>query len=526
MEKILKQFFGFDSFRKGQQEIIQTVLSKQDTLAVMPTGGGKSLCYQLPALLFDGLTVVVSPLISLMQDQVTALHKMGIEALFLNSSLDWDTYRANMAQVQAGIIKLLYCAPETLLTDRLQNLLADIQVDCITVDEAHCVSEWGHDFRPDYRAIASLRNMFPDAVFLALTATATEQVRSDIKKILHLKKCAEFISSFNRENIFLEVVPKRKVKEGGPELQVLEFLASRKNQSGIIFCFSRKQVDLLTTFLNSRGLKALPYHAGLSDVQRTKNQAAFLNDKANIIVATVAFGMGIDKANVRFVIHFDLPKSLEQYYQEIGRAGRDGKAAHAILLYSYADTRKIRYFMDEKVAKELESAENQLGAMVKYCESFSCRRKDLLAYFNENYVSPQKADDLLNFSCCDLCAKGSGDEHDVTVFSQKLLSCILRTGERYGTSYVIDVLLGSRNMRIKENKHHTLSTWGIGKELSKQDWFELTNRLIEAGFLRKSADFGVLTLTGDAMDTLKERGKIYLTFSPSKGYTEKNKGHR
>lgn len=515
MQNVLKQFFGFDTFRPRQEEIITTVLSKRDTIAIMPTGGGKSLCYQLPALLFNGLTIVVSPLISLMEDQVAALHKIGIEALFLNSSLDWDTYRGNMAQVRSGVIKLLYCAPETLLTDRVQDLLSGVQVDCLTIDEAHCISEWGHDFRPDYRAISQVRKSFPNAVCLALTATATEKVRSDIKKTLQLTDCAEFVSSFNRENIFLEVVTKRLAKEGGPESQVLEFLLERKEQSGIIFCFSRKQVDLLTEFLNSHNFKALKYHAGLSDTQRSKNQTAFLKDMASIIVATVAFGMGIDKPNVRFVIHFDLPKSLEQYYQEIGRAGRDGKSAQALLLYSYADTRKIRYFMDEKQGKDLESAEKQLSGMLKYCDTHSCRRTELLGYFGERYVSMDKQDDLINSTCCDVCNAEPVKTTDVTVLVQKLLSCILRTGERYGATYVIDVLLGSKQMRIKENDHHKLSTWGIGKELVKQDWFELTRLLIEADFLRKSDDFGVLTLTAGAKERLRERGNISLSFVSS-----------
>ncbi len=520
MEKVLKKHFGFSSFRKGQQEIIETVIAKKDTLVVMPTGGGKSLCYQLPALVFKGLTIVVSPLISLMQDQVTALHKMGIEALFLNSSLDWDTYKANMAQVRSGVIKLLYCAPETLVTERVQDLLSDIQVDCITIDEAHCISQWGHDFRPEYRMISTLRRRYPEAVCLALTATATKQVREDIKKALKLKPCNEFISSFNRENIFLEVHPKRLAKFGGPETQVLEFLSERKNDSGIIFCFSRKQVDLLTTFLKSRGFSVLPYHAGLTDVQRTKNQHSFVIDKVKIIVATVAFGMGIDKPNVRFVIHYDLPKSIEQYYQEIGRAGRDRLASRALLLYSYSDTRKIKYFFDEKVGEDLAAAEEQLMAMVNYADNRSCRRESLLAYFGERYVAPIVSTDKAS-SCCDICSRGKIEAKDVTILAQKLLSCIIRTGERYGAGYVVDVLLGSRQMRIKENNHHKISTWGIGKELSKSDWIELSRLLVDEGFLRKSEDFGVLSLTKDAMETLKERGKVYLTFAPSNHYTNR-----
>jgi ATP-dependent DNA helicase RecQ len=511
MHRILKERFKHDTFRPGQADIISSVLSGSDTLAVLPTGGGKSLCYQLPALLFDGLTIVVSPLIALMQDQVDSLNNAGIEALLLNSALNWDAYCVNMDLVRSGNVKLLFCAPETLSTGRVQELLSGIKVSCLAIDEAHCISEWGHDFRPDYNSLLTMRTLFPKAVCLALTATATPKVRNDIKISLGLKDCAEFIGSFNRPNIFLEVTPKWRKKEGGPELQVEEFLEKHIHECGIIYCFSRKQVDELCIYLKRHHFSVLPYHAGLSSEKREKNQQKFISGQVDIIVATVAFGMGINKSNVGFVIHYDLPKSLEQYYQEIGRAGRDGKPAHALLLYTYADTRKINFFIDEKSGVEHDSAKEQLRGMVDYCESTGCRRKMLLAHFGEVY----KALDGSSCHSCDVCMNGKSINVDVTIPVQKLLSCIIRTNERYGAGYVIDVLLGSRQKRILENKHNKLSTWGIGKEYAKDDWFQIVQLLLDAGFLSKSSDYNVLSLTKDARDTLSERALVMLPFVPS-----------
>lgn len=512
---ILKSVFGYDSFRPLQEEIISGILAGRDTLAVMPTGGGKSLCYQVPALLFPGLTIVVTPLIALMQDQVAALESSGVEALFLNSSLDRDAYRENVARIRGGKVKLLYAAPESLATERVQELLSSVRVDCITIDEAHCISDWGHDFRPEYRQIAGIRDLFPGAVCLALTATATSRVRGDIKKNLKLDHPAEFVASFNRKNIFLEVIPKKN-----PVHQILAFLEGRGEESGIIYCFSRKQVDDLAVELSSRGHKALPYHAGLADGVRMENQAAFLRDEALIMVATIAFGMGINKPNVRFVIHFDLPKSPEQYYQEIGRAGRDGEPARAILLYNYGDTRKIRFFMEDKSAKDTKRAEEHLKAITAYAEARTCRRKILLAWFGEDYTPPEVADgtrsqnpgESVDFPCCDACSSPARPDVDVTIQAQKFLSCVVRTGERYGAAYVIDVLMGSRQKRIVDNGHHRLSTWGIGKEMDKDDWFELARLLVAGGYLRKEAEYGVLSLTTDARDALSERTEILLPF--------------
>lgn len=512
---ILKSVFGYDSFRPLQEEIIANVLAKRDTLAVMPTGGGKSLCYEVPALLFPGLTVVVSPLIALMQDQVAQLEAAGVQAVLLNSALDRDEYSSNVVRIRSGEVKLLYVAPESLVTARVQELLAAVRVDCVTIDEAHCISEWGHDFRPEYRKIAEIRELFPHSVCLALTATATAQVRRDIKKNLKMENPAEFVASFNRANIFLDVMRKQK-----PVHQILDFLSRHEGESGIIYCFSRNLVDSVTAELASRGHSVLPYHAGLPDETRTENQERFLRDEVRIMVATVAFGMGINKPNVRFVIHHDLPKSLEQYYQEIGRAGRDGENAHALLLYSYGDTRKIQFFMEEKSAGETKKAEEHLKAMTSYAENRTCRRAALLGWFGEEYipeghrVQPDLGigNDDANAHCCDICARGPVPETDVTVPAQKLLSCVIRTGERYGTAYVVDILLGSRQKRIVDNGHNKLSTWGIGKDIEKDDWFELVRVLIDAGYLNKEAEYGVLSLTSLAREVLQSRDKILLPF--------------
>ncbi|MBQ0039316.1 MAG: ATP-dependent DNA helicase RecQ [Treponema sp.] len=395
-EHILKTVFGYDSFRHMQKNVISNVLSGRDTLAVMPTGGGKSLCYEIPALLMDGLTVVVSPLIALMQDQVQQLEALGIPAVYLNSSLDWETYKTCCDKISRGQIKLLYVSPEGLHTERIRNLLHSprVTVDCITIDEAHCISEWGHDFRPDYMEIAGMRKEFPKAVFLALTATATKQVQADIIRNLNMDTPDVLVASFNRPNILLNV--QRKTE---PIEQVLDFIEHHMDQSGIIYCFSRKQVDEVAEKLSRKGLKVLNYHAGLSDTIRQRNQKAFIQDKVDIMVATVAFGMGINKPDVRWVIHYDMPKSIEQYYQEIGRAGRDGMQSEALLLYSPADIRKIRYFFNETA--DTTKAESLLQGMIRYAESTGCRRKTMLSYFGESYVPDSINED--KSCCCDIC---------------------------------------------------------------------------------------------------------------------------
>lgn len=500
-QEILKDIFGYDSFRPLQLEIIKNLLAGKDTLAIMPTGGGKSLCYQIPALIFKGITIVVSPLISLMQDQVSSLKENGVPAEFLNSSLEFSEYLETVKKLKDGEIKIVYVSPEGLASDKMMGIFHEcsMPINCITIDEAHCVSEWGHDFRPDYLSISNVRKHFPNAVCLALTATATASVQQDIIKNLQLYRPTVFTASFNRKNIFLEVKPKKNALS-----QVIECIEKHKDESGIIYCFSRKSVDELTMKLHNEGYSVLNYHAGLSDIQRTKNQNLFIKDKVRIIVATVAFGMGINKPNVRFVIHYDMAKSLEEYYQEIGRAGRDGLESHALLLYSPGDIHKIRFFFNE--AADPEKSERLLQGMINYAKARTCRRRALLSYFGENFSGSDTSAD----ECCDICAAGPVNLTDVTIPSQKLMSCIFRLKQHYGAAYVIDVLLGSKQKRIMENHHNELSTWGIGKELEKSDWFELTDLLIETGYILKVGEYNVLAVSKMGALALTNRTQIKL----------------
>jgi ATP-dependent DNA helicase RecQ len=495
---ILRQTFGYEQFKPLQCEVIRNVLDRRDTLAVMPTGGGKSLCYQIPALIFPGLTVVVSPLIALMKDQVEQLTQLGIPALFLNSSLSYAEYEANMARVVGGEIKLLYVAPETLLTTRLFGLLGTVSVDCLTIDEAHCISEWGHDFRPEYRQLVEVRRRFPQAVCLALTATATMRVREDIQSTLGFSDANQFIASFNRENLFIEVRPKKD-----PVSQTIQFLQGFAGQSGIIYCFSRRQVDTLADLLQRQGFSTRPYHAGLTDEERKNNQELFIREDIQIIVATIAFGMGINKPNVRFVLHYDLPKSVEGYYQEIGRAGRDGLRAHCLLLYSYGDIQKQKYFIDQKEGLERQAAIQRLEALKRFVESDVCRRIPLLAYFGEKFPAD-------NCGMCDICAGPSATsaaqgQADITIVAQKLLSCVLRTGQRFGAAYIAQVLLGLEDEKVHKNGHQNLSIFGVGKELSRKQWLDLARQLLRLGLLAKNETFGSLSLTPRAFEVLKSK---------------------
>ncbi len=499
-KQILKEIFGYDTFRSLQYEIIENILNKNDCLVVMPTGGGKSLCYQIPALLFDGLTIVISPLISLMKDQVEQLRQLGVEAALLNSSLSSDVYNFNYQNVANKKAKLLYLAPESLQKEEIIYLLKNISVDCITIDEAHCISEWGHDFRKDYRQLGNFKLTFPNAVCIGLTATATPRVQDDIMKNLKMKQPIKFIASFNRENLYLQVVPKRS-----PSKQVIDFLDQHKNQSGIIYCFSRKQVDNLHEELSELGYSTKPYHAGLSDEERNTNQDLFTKDEVQIIVATIAFGMGINKSNVRFVIHHDLPKNLESYYQEIGRSGRDGVRADCLLLFSYADISKINYFIDQKEdERERQSAKTHLEAMIKYSETEICRRNPLINYFGESY----------NESYCGMCDNCLEDESenqnvDATIFAQKFLSAIKRTGEVFGLNYIADVLLGNETDRILSNNHHKLSVFGIGKELKKKQWQMLAHQLIRKGIILRDTEFGSLKLSPSSNEVLFNNQKVF-----------------
>ena len=489
---ILKQVFGYDSFRPLQAEIIENVLSKRDTLAVMPTGSGKSLCYQLPALLFPGLSVVVSPLISLMEDQVMQLRELGVAAVFLNSTLSYDEYLYTTDRIRAGQVKLLYAAPETLLRPETLLLLEQCRVDCLTIDEAHCISEWGHDFRPEYRQLVEVRRRLPGAACLAVTATATERVRRDIKSSLRIADAGEFVASFNRENLFLAVEPKTVGLT-----QTLAFVEAHRGQSGIIYCATRRQVDTLAAQMTAHGWPALAYHAGLDDDTRRRHQRRFTYDDVALIVATIAFGMGINKSNVRFILHYDLPKNLESYYQQIGRAGRDGLPADCLLLFSYADAQTIRYFIMQQDPSQQPGARARLDAMLGFVETTLCRRRPLLAYFGDAYE-----DD----SCdtCDNCRREEQEElDDLTIPSQKFLSCVRRTGEIFGVNHIIDVLRGSQSQKVLARGHDQLSTYNIGREFSKKEWQYLARQFIQQGLLAQDMDHGSLKLTAKAYAVFK-----------------------
>jgi len=490
-QTILKDIFGYEDFRPLQKEVIQNVLNKQDTLCIMPTGGGKSLCYQIPALLFEGLTIVVSPLISLMDDQVKQLEAYGIQAVMLNSSLSIAKYQENVQLVRQNKVRLLYLAPETLLMEKTLALLATQKVSCFTIDEAHCISEWGHDFRPEYRQLTKLRKRFPESVCIALTATATQRVQSDIQKSLQFEESSSFVASFNRENLFLEIKQKSQ-----PAHQTLSFLEKFPDQSGIIYCLSRKQVDEMAAFLEKEGYSVKPYHAGLPTDVRQRNQLSFINDDTQIMVATIAFGMGINKPNVRFVLHFDLPSNIESYYQQIGRAGRDGLRADCLFLFGYGDIRKIKFFIQQKLETEQVVASTQLNALVGLAETEVCRRIPLLNYFGEDYNEPK-------CGMCDNCLTEHQPAIDVTIPAQQFLSCIKHSGEIFGAGHVIDILRGSKSQKVIKFGHQHLSTYGIGKDLSKVQWFHLSRQFVQKGLLTQDMQHGSLKLTAKAWAVLK-----------------------
>ena len=500
-QQILKAVFGYDDFISLQRAVIENVLAGRDTLTVMPTGGGKSLCYQLPALVFDGLTIVVSPLISLMKDQVEQLTELAVPAVLLNSSLSPEAYRRNVAQLRNGGARLLYVAPETLLKPNVGAMLEALPVACLAIDEAHCISEWGPDFRPEYRQLAEVRTRFPKAVCIALTATATPRVRTDIRNCLGFGEASEFVASFNRENLLMRVEPR---EDAFP--QVMDFLHRFPRESGIIYCLTRKRVDALCAALRSKGFSACPYHAGLADEERNLNQERFVRDEVSIIVATIAFGMGINKSNIRFVLHHDLPKSIESYYQEIGRAGRDGLAAECLLLYSYADVHKIKPFIENKEGDDKRAAKLQLDAMVAFAEAEVCRRLPLLAYFGE-FFSGQPC------GMCDNCLAGEREKTDVTIPTQKFLSCVKRTGECFGVLHIIDVLLGSKAGKVLQRGHDKLSTYGIGREFSREQWQRLARQLLQKGLMVKDAEFGGLHLAPAAWEVFRGREKVFCSMA-------------
>lgn len=481
--EILENIFKHTEFRPFQEEIINHILQKQDALIVLPTGGGKSLCYQLPALIFEGVTVVVSPLVSLMQDQVTQLTNLGIRAAFLNHTIEHTEYVATMQAVRQGEIKLLYLAPETLMKSEILIMLDEADVACLAIDEAHCISQWGHDFRPDYRELVSIRERFQSAVWVALTATATPRVQTDIKESLKFDEGHKFIGSFNRENLFIAVEPKVELFD-----QALAFLQKHQQESGIIYCQTIKQVESLCRDLTARRISVRPYHADLDDEIRKQNQDAFIKGDIQVIAATIAFGMGIDKADVRFVLHAGLPKEPESYYQEIGRSGRDGLPADCLLLFSYGDVDTIEYFINQGASSERQGRQERLQTLVSWATSIACRRKVLLAYFGEEYENQ-------NCGMCDNCRNSEMERIDLTTSAQKFLSCVLRTGQLFGEAYIIDVLRGSQQKKILNNGHDRISTHGIGTDYSKTQWRYLSLQFLQHKLLARDARHGSLRVT-------------------------------
>ena len=497
--ELLKRVFGFDAFRGPQAEIIERLSGGGDCLVLMPTGGGKSLCYQIPALLRDGTGIVVSPLIALMQDQVDALRQLGVRAARLDSSLDPQQAMDAEGAFIRGELDLLYVAPERLLTARFLDLLDRIPVALFAIDEAHCVSQWGHDFRPEYRQLDILHRRWPQVPRIALTATADAPTREEIAERLDLRDARWFISSFDRPNIRYHVVQKDK-----PKAQLLAFLSARRGQSGIVYCLSRRKVEETAQFLCQEGYSALAYHAGMTSSVRTANQRRFIHEEGVVICATIAFGMGIDKPDVRFVAHLDLPKSVEGYYQETGRAGRDGEPAEAWMCYGFADVATLISMIDGSEAgeerKRLER--RKLEALLGYAETTHCRRQVLLANFGET----------LSQACgnCDNCLDPP-ETWDGTVASQKALSCVYRTGQRFGVAYVIDVLRGTPNLRISQFGHDRQSTFGIGADMDLNTWRSVFRQLVAAGFLDVDVQgYGGLRLRESARALLRGETRVQL----------------
>jgi ATP-dependent DNA helicase RecQ len=499
---LLRSVFGYPAFRGAQAEIIDHLVSGGDALVMMPTGGGKSLCYQLPALLRRGCGIVVSPLIALMQDQVDAMLQLGVRAAFLNSSLDFNRAQATEQALMSGELDLLYVAPERLLTERflglLDRLVLDRRVALFAIDEAHCVSQWGHDFRPEYIQLSALHEQYPSVPRIALTATADALTRSEIAHRLGLDEARVFLSSFDRPNIRYSVVEREN-----PRQQLLGFLAEHRNEAGIVYCLSRRKVDETAIWLQSQGVTALPYHAGLDANMRRAHQQRFVREDAIVMVATIAFGMGIDKPDVRFVAHLDLPKSLEAYYQETGRAGRDGEPAEAWMTYGIQDLVIHRQRIDESAAGEEQKRieRHKLDAMLAYCEAPGCRRSVLLNYFGEAAIPCGN---------CDTCLSPP-ELWDGTVAAQKMLSAALRTGQRFGAGHLIDVLRGKATAKVGQFGHAQLPTFGIGQELDEAGWRGVARQLIAGGLLHAdTAQYGALKLTAAARPVLKGEAKLQL----------------
>ena len=526
LQAALKRNFGFDSFRPGQEEIVNDVLAGRDLLAIMPTGGGKSLCFQLPAIVHPGVSIVVSPLIALMQDQIRLLQNNGIAATALNSSVDAAENSQRTAALLRGEYQLVYLAPERLLSPDfisriLPALCSGVGVNALVIDEAHCVSEWGHDFRPEYRQISSVRRRYPDIPVLAFTATATPRVRNDILQQLALRNPAIHVASFNRPNLHYAVRLKDKQTYG-------ELLARARaaDHTGIVYCLSRKRVDELTARLREDGVAALPYHAGLDADQRTRNQHAFIHDDAQVIVATIAFGMGINKHDVRWVVHYDLPKSLEGYYQESGRAGRDGDPAECILYFGAGDIRTAEFLIQQKVdpisgeplEDEQRQARQQLREVLSYAESTECRRAVQLRYFGESFAG--------SCGACDNCIDPR-ERFDATLQAKQFLSCVARLAqrsERFGTNYIIDILRGGQSQRLIDRGHTSLSVYGIGKQHSVAQWRNIARALVHQKLVNETQDgYRVLLLNQESWVILRGERPVSIARSPEKVSQEKSR---
>jgi len=509
---LLSRIFGYDEFRGPQQAIVEHVAAGNDALVLMPTGGGKSLCYQVPSLLRDGTGIVISPLIALMQDQVEALRQLGVRAEYLNSTLDGETSARVERELLAGELDMLYVAPERLLTGRFLSLLSRSRIALFAIDEAHCVSQWGHDFRPEYRQLTVLHERWPDVPRIALTATADPPTQREIAERLDLTNAQHFVSSFDRPNIRYTVVQKDNAKR-----QLLDFLKVHRGAAGIVYCMSRRKVEETAEFLCKEGMNALPYHAGLPPEVRAANQRRFLREDGIVMCATIAFGMGIDKPDVRFVAHTDLPKSMEGYYQETGRAGRDGEPAEAWLCYGLGDVVLLKQMIEQSEAgEERKSLErSKLDHLLGYCESMQCRRQVLLAGFGETYPQP--------CGNCDNCLLPP-DAWDASVAAQKALSCVYRSGQRFGVGHLIDILRGGDNEKVRQFGHTELSTYGIGKDLDARTWRSVFRQLVASSLLEvDSSAYGGLRLTDGSREVLKGQRKVMMRRESPKAARERDR---
>ncbi len=511
---ILQNVFGYESFRGPQEAIVDTVIAGNDALVLMPTGGGKSLCYQIPALVREGTAVVISPLIALMQDQVAALLQSGVRAAYLSSTLTWPEAQAIESQLLDGRLQILYVAPERLVTPRMLDQLSRVHISLFAIDEAHCVSHWGHDFRVDYLGLSVLREQFPHVPRIALTATADPRTRADIARRLSLEHAEIFLSSFDRPNIFYRIAQKQK------SLDQLEAFIRREHSgdAGIVYCLSRNKVEKTAESLNQRGIKALPYHAGLPAAVREENQTRFLREESLVMVATIAFGMGIDKPNVRFVAHLDLPKSLESYYQETGRAGRDGLPANAWMVFGIADVMKLKSMLDQSEAAEefRREEKRKVDAMLSFCETVDCRRQRLLAHFGETLPEP--------CGHCDNCVEPS-PTWEATEPARLALSAVYRTGSRYGVEYLVDVLRGERTERVTNNGHEALTVFGRGTDLADKEWRSVFRQLLARGFLQPDSEgFGALRLDDSCRPLLKGEQTLFLRREQPKTVTPRKTG--